>query len=82
MNLVIPKSATCGVHCAYGFLEQSSRFLAPVYAGDTLYPVLEIAELRPGRTTGTMRVAVTIHNQDGVLVCDGFQTYLLKKRLD
>ena len=53
-----------------GFLEQSSRFLAPVYVGDTLYPMLEIAELRPGRTTGTMRVALTIHNQDGVCVLD------------
>lgn len=65
-----------------GFLEQSSRFLAPVYVGDTLYPVLEIAELKPGRTTGTLKVAVTIHNQDGALVCEGSQTYLLKKRPD
>jgi acyl dehydratase len=63
-----------------GFLDQASRFLAPVYVGDTLYPVLEIAELKPGNTTGTMRVALQIYNQDGVLVCDGHQTYLLKKR--
>ena len=54
-----------------GFLEQSSRFLAPVYVGDTLYPVLEIAELKPGRTTGTLTVAVTIHNQNSVLVAKG-----------
>ena len=28
-----------------GFLEQSSRFLKPVYCGDTLYPLLEVSEL-------------------------------------
>ena len=27
-----------------GFLEQSSRFLKPVYAGDTLYPALEVID--------------------------------------
>ena len=27
------------------FLEQSSRFLKPVYAGDTIYPALEVTEL-------------------------------------
>ena len=27
-----------------GFLEQSSRFLKPVYCGDTLYPMLEVSE--------------------------------------
>ena len=40
-----------------GFLEVTSRFLKPVYAGDTLYPMLTITELKPQRTTGvvTMR---------------------------
>ena len=33
-----------------GFLEQSSKFLKPVYAGDTIYPALEVTELVPGRT--------------------------------
>ena len=32
-----------------GFLEQSSKFLKPVYAGDTIYPALEVTELVPGR---------------------------------
>ena len=31
-----------------GFLEQSSRFLKPVYCGDTLYPMLEISETEGG----------------------------------
>jgi acyl dehydratase len=29
------------------FLEQSSRFLHPVFVGDTLYPALEVNELTP-----------------------------------
>ena len=37
-----------------GFLEQSSRFLKPVYADDTIYPALEVTELEPGRTTGVV----------------------------
>lgn len=62
------------------FIEQSSRFLAPVYAGDTLYPLLTVAELKPQRTTGVLGLASTIHNQDGVLVMDGMQRYLVRKR--
>lgn len=63
-----------------GFIEQSSRFLKPVYVGDTLFPMLEIVELRPGRTTGVAVLRVTIHNQDGALVMDGEHKYLVKKR--
>lgn len=63
-----------------GFLEQSSRFLQPVYAGDTLYSALEVAELAPGRSTGVLTLASTVFNQHGVLVLDGQQKYLLKKR--
>ena len=61
-----------------GFLEQSSRFLAPVYCGDTIYPAFEITELTPQTTTGILGVRVTIHNQDGVLVLDGTQRYLMR----
>ena len=63
-----------------GFLEQSSRFLKPVYAGDTLYPALEIVELRPQRTTGVVRVRSTVHNQKRELVLEGEQVYLLRRR--
>lgn len=62
------------------FIDQSSRFLAPVYADDTLYPMLEIAALEPGRTTGVAVLTVTIHNQDGVLVMDGEHRYLIRRR--
>jgi len=62
------------------FLEQSSRFLRPVYVGDTLYPMLAITELRPGRTTGVVVMKATIHNQAGELVMEGEHRYLLRKR--
>ena len=63
-----------------GFIEQSSRFLKPVYAGDTLYPQLAVAELKPQRTTGVLTLKSTVHNQDGELVLEGLQRYLLRKR--
>jgi acyl dehydratase len=63
-----------------GFLEQSSRFLKPVYCGDTLYPALEIVELAPTRSTGVVAIRSTVHNQKSELVMDGTQRYLLRKR--
>jgi acyl dehydratase len=62
------------------FLEQSSRFLKPVYVGDTLYPMLAITELRPGRTTGVVVMRATIHNQASELVMEGEHRYLLRRR--
>lgn len=54
-----------------GFVEQSSRFLKPVFAGDTLYPALEIDELSPNRTTGVVGLRSTVHNQRRELVLEG-----------
>jgi acyl dehydratase len=63
-----------------GFLEQGSRFLAPVYVGDTLYCTLTVSELKPGNTTGVLTLATEVLNQRDERVSDGFQKYLLKKR--
>lgn len=65
-----------------GFLEQSSRFLAPVCAGDTLYPALVIDELTPGRSTGVVGFASSVHNQRRICVLEGRQRYLLRRRPD
>jgi acyl dehydratase len=62
------------------FTEQSSKFLKPVFPGDTLYPMLEIAELTPQRSTGIVTLAATVHNQRGELVLSGQQKILLRKR--
>jgi acyl dehydratase len=63
-----------------GFIEQSSKFLAPVYVGDTLYPTLTIDEITPGRSTGVVGMRTTMHNQKRVLVMEGRQRYLLRKK--
>jgi acyl dehydratase len=63
-----------------GFLEQSSQFLKPVYAGDTLYPLLEIDELTPNRSTGVVGFRSTIHNQECALVLTGRQRFLLRRK--
>jgi acyl dehydratase len=62
------------------FIEQSSRFVHPVFAGDTLYSALEVIELVPGRTTGVLTMKSSVVNQAGVLVLDGKQKYLIRKR--
>jgi acyl dehydratase len=62
------------------FVEQSSKFLKPVYPGDTLYPLLEIAALTAQRTTGVVTLMATVHNQRGELVLTGEQKLLLRKR--
>ena len=62
------------------FVEQSSKFLKPVYAGDTLYPMLEIAALTSQRSIGVVTLRVTVHNQVGELVLSGEQKILLRKR--
>jgi acyl dehydratase len=62
-----------------GFIEQSSKFLKGVYAGDTLYPALTITALTPQRTTGVVTMAATIHNQKRELVLTGEHKYLLRR---
>ncbi len=63
-----------------GFIEQSSRFHKPVFAGDTLYPLLEINELSPNRTTGVVGLRSTVHNQRREMVLEGTQRFLLRRR--
>lgn len=62
------------------FLEQSSRFLKPVYVGDTLYASLRVTELVPGRSTGVLAMRSEVRNQQDALVMQGEQKYLLRKR--
>ncbi len=63
-----------------GFIEQSSKFLGPVYVGDTLYPTLTIDEITPGRSTGVIGLRSTVHNQKRVLVMEGRHRYLMRKK--
>ena len=61
-------------------LEISGKMLGPVYAGDTVYPMLEIAELIEQETTGVVVLASTVHNQKGEKVFDGHQKRLIRKQ--
>src|SRR6195952_1391891 len=63
-----------------GFLAQSSKFLKPVYAGDTIYPALEVTELVPGRSTGVVTLRSTVFNQRRELVLEGMQKFLIRRR--
>ena len=50
------------------YLEQTLKFKAPVYIGDTLTAVVEVSEyLKPT----VARCMTTCHNQDGVVVIEG-----------
>ena len=62
------------------FVEQSSKFIAPVFSGDTVYPELEISELLAQNTTGLVTVNSRVHNQRKELVLEGIQKYVVRKR--
>ena len=86
MQVMIQTAAGAGVFphlvsdSLVAMLECSAKFLGPVYAGDTLYPMLEITELVPQRTTGVIAMRATAHNQRNELVLEGQHRYLLRKR--
>lgn len=61
-----------------GMVEVRARILKPAYPGDTLYPCLEITELKPQRTTGVVTMRATVDNQRGERVLEGEHVYLLK----
>jgi len=63
-----------------GFLEQTSRFLKPVFAGDTLYPEVEITGLTRQRKTGVMMLANRVYNQRDELCLEGEMKFLLRLR--
>jgi acyl dehydratase len=63
-----------------GFLDQSTRFLKPLYSGDTVYPMLVVTALKPQRTTGVLTLSAAIHNQRRELILDGAFRFLLKLR--
>ena len=53
------------------YLEQDSRFLKPVYIGDTVTAIVEVAEII-NRTKGIVKLKTYVNNQDNECVVDGF----------
>lgn len=62
------------------FLEQRSRFRAPAFVGDTVYPALEVAELIPKEGRGVLKLRATVTNQRGETVLEGEHVYLMRRR--
>jgi acyl dehydratase len=61
-------------------VEVSAKFKAPVFSGDTTYPMLEVTGLESGRTTGVVILRSTVHNQRDELCMDGEIKTLLRRR--
>src|SRR5579875_1835689 len=61
-------------------VEQSARFLAPAFVGDTIYPELEVQALERRSNTGLVTFAARLRNQHGELLLDGRHVYLVKQR--
>ncbi len=62
------------------WLDQSSRFVKPVFRGDTLYPELRVARLEPKESAGLVGLASTVHNQRAELCMEGEVNFLIRRR--
>jgi 3-hydroxybutyryl-CoA dehydratase len=62
------------------FVEQRTRFLGPVFIGDTLKPEHEVVALERKRSAGLLTLRVTLTNQRGETVLDGEHRYLIAYR--
>jgi acyl dehydratase len=62
------------------FVEQTTRFRAPVFIGDTILPEHEVAALERKRSAGLVTIRVTLTNQRGETVLEGEHRYLIAYR--
>ena len=62
------------------FVEQRTRFLAPAFIGDTLYPEHEVVGLERKRSAGLLTLRVALKNQRGETVLEGEHRYLIAYR--
>ncbi len=65
------------------YLEEQRRFVAPVYAGDTISARWRVESVRPSRSrpgTGIVTLAVEVVNQDDVVVQEGTDVLLVGAR--
>ena len=65
-----------------GLIEVSGKMLKPVYREDTLYPELVISNLISQNTTGIIEMKALVNNQNDILVFEGIQKYLVKKKIN
>src|SRR6267142_1902227 len=62
------------------FVEQATRFRAPVFIGDTIYPEHEVVGLERKRSAGLLILRVALRNQRGEMVLEGEHRYLIAYR--
>ena len=62
------------------FVEQTTRFRAPAFIGDTLKPEHEVVGLERKRSAGLLTLRVTLTNHRGETVLDGEHRYLIAYR--
>ena len=62
------------------FLEQSARFIKPVFLGDTVSAVHTISELIPKQGKGILRIHSVMTNQRKEVVLEGEQVFMVKMR--
>ena len=62
------------------FVEQTTRFRAPAFVGDTVYPEHEVVSLERRRSAGLLTLRVAVKNQRGETVLEGEHKYLIAYR--
>ena len=62
------------------FVEQTTRFRAPVFISDTIYPEHEVVGLERKRSSGLLTLRVALRNQRGEMVLEGEHRYLIAYR--
>ena len=62
------------------FVEQRTRFVAPAFIGDTIYPEHEVVGLERRRSAGLLTLRVLLKNQRGETVLEGEHRYLIAYR--
>jgi acyl dehydratase len=67
-------------HSLVAFVEQSMRFLAPAFVGDTIKPRHEVVALERKRSAGLLTLKVTLTNQRGETILEGQHKYLIRYR--
>jgi 3-hydroxybutyryl-CoA dehydratase len=67
-------------HSIVAFVEQTARFRAPAFIGDTLKPDHEVVGLERKRAAGLLTLRVTLTNQRGEIVLEGEHRYLIAYR--
>lgn len=83
VNLLSPGSGSfaLGLDQSLMFLlDMTVKFLKPVFRNDTVQPMLEVAALEPGRTTGVVVLKATLVKQRGEPCLEATLRFLLRRR--